>query len=180
MGRRQGRTFRPVLDSLESRQVLSASVANPVVHTAIVPVAVPIANYKNVFTQISKAFYAYEGPYDGVLNALGSVASTVTSAVLSSNNASVDTSGPYVQDSKGDPNALQGRLEAAIEVLPGGKSEADALLNRTFLYGGLNTNDAPYFQAKLTTLVKKYATQEIKRGEMILTWPGEAVPHRRS
>jgi hypothetical protein len=178
MGRRQARSFRPGLDSLEARQVLTA---NPMVHAAIVPIAVPIATYNNTFTQINNAFTAFEGPYDGVLNALGSIASTVVSAVTSNGvNTDPSADGSYVQDSKGDANALEGRLEAAIEKLPGGKAEADSLLNRTFAYGGLTTDDAEYFQAKLSAMVKRYVTQEIRRGDMILTWPGEAVPSRRS
>jgi hypothetical protein len=181
MGRRQAFCFRPGLDLLEVRQVLSASASNPIVHTAIAPVAVPIATYNNTFTQISNAFYDYEAPADDVLNAIGSAASSVASAVLSSGSTfDASSDGSYVQDSKGDPNALQSRLQAALSPLPGGQTEANALINRTFAYGGLNTDDAPYFQAKLTSMVKKYLTQEIHRGDMVLVWPGEAVPGHRS
>jgi hypothetical protein len=186
MGRRLSKTFRPSLDPLEDRRVMSASASNPIVHTAIVPIAVPIGTYNNTFTQINDAFYDYEGPYDDVLNAIGSaasaVASTVVSTALSTNNSSaqIDTSndGPVVQDSKGDPNALEGRLESAIEKLPGGQAEADSLINRTFQYGGLSPSDAPYFQSKLDAMVKHYVTQQVHRGNFVLIWPGETPPRR--
>ena len=185
MGRRQARRFRPDLDSLEVRQVLSAS--NPIVHAAIAPIAVPIATYNNTFTQIDSAFTSYEGPYDGVLNAIGSVASGVVSTISTLNslndpNATTVSlgNGSVVQDSQGNAGDLQGRLIAAVSHLPGGQAEAALLVNRTFTYGGLTTSDAPYFQAKLTALVKQYVTQQVHRGNMILVWPGQTVPGHRS
>ncbi len=187
MGLRQARRFQPVLDSLETRQVLSASASNPVVHTAIAPVSVPIATYNQTFTQINRAFTAYEGPYDGAINALGSIASGLVSTIstlnsLSDPNAATVSAdgGSFVQSSKGDANALQGRLQVAIGKLPGGQAEANTLINRTFQYGGLTTSDAGYFKAKLSALVKQYVTQQIHRGEMVLVWPGQTRSGHRS
>jgi hypothetical protein len=176
MGRRQTRRFRPVLDSLEVRQVLSASASNPVVHAAIVPIAVPIGTYNNTFTQIGNAFESYEGtPVDNALNAIGS---TVSTLVDPSDSGSENSD--YVQGGKDDPVALQGRLITAISKLPGGKAEAGSIVNQAFALGGLTTSDAPYFQSKLTAIVKQNVTQEVHRGTVILVWPGETLPHHRA
>jgi hypothetical protein len=172
MGRRQARRFRPSLDSLEVRQVMSAS--NPVVHTAIVPIAVPIGTYNNTFSQIDNAFESYEGtPVDNALDAIGSL----YSSIVDPNDPS---SSDYVQGGKDDPVALQSRLITAISKLPGGKAEAGSLVNKAFALGGLTTSDAGHFKARLTSLVKQDVTQEIHRGDVILVWPGETLPHRRS
>ncbi len=183
MGRRQARGFRPDLASLEVRMVLSAS--DPVVHTAIVPVAVPIGTYNNTFTQINNAFEAYEGPLDDTINAIGSFVSGLVSTVLSPGSASdpssgSDDSGSLTQDSKGDAGDLQSRLITAVSQLPGGQAEADSLVNRTFASGGLTTEDASYFKGKLTAMVKQAVTQEVHRGDVVLVWPGEAAPGRRA
>jgi hypothetical protein len=186
MGRRQARRFQPGLDSLELRQVLSAS--NPVVHEAIVPIAVPIGTYNNTFTQIDDAFDSYEGStVDNVLNAIGSLAAGAVSTISAINTATDPNAssvsigdGTIAEDSSGNASDLQGRLITAVSQLPGGQAEAVSLVNRTFTYGGLSTDDAPYFQSKLTALVKQYVTQQVHRGNMILVWPGETLPRHRA
>jgi hypothetical protein len=173
MGRRQARRFQPSLDSLEVRQVMSAS--NPVVHTAIVPIAVPIGTYNNTFTQIDNAFESYEGtPVDNALNAIGSLYSSI---VDPDDPSSTDD---HVQGGKDDAVALQSRLITAISKLPGGEAEAGSLVNQAFALGGLTTSDADHFKATLTSLVKQDVTQEIHRGDVVLVWPGESLPRHRS
>ena len=175
-GRR--RSFEPRLDSLEERLVLTA---DPMVHTAIVPTKVAIGTYDDVFTGIDTAFKSFEG--SPALDALASVGNLISDAVTN-NTDSNSTSGNSTTGSEGDVTALEGRLVTAISKLPGGASLANSLMNEAFASGGLDPNSGPYYHAKLTGLVKGYATQLVHKGEMVLVWPGQAHPsssgsHRR-
>jgi hypothetical protein len=180
MGRHASRRLRPRLESLEVREVLSTSVP-----AAVAPIEIPIATYNGTFTKIEAAFRAFEGPYDDTLNAIGNFASSLVSAVISpssANDPNSDSSddSSTIAGSKGDGAALQGRLQTAISKLPNGLTEANALINQTFYYGGLTPGNAEYFKSNLTAMLKRYISVGIKRGEFVLVWPGQHHSTSRS
>ena len=197
MAKRQVRSFRPMLDPLESRVVLSASPTAPIpsegtvsVGSAPVPVLTPGALHR-VLNAIHQDFVIYEGEdTSGILNTLSGVASDLTSDVasailspstpnpmntlndLSGNNATLGN----VSGGKGDVEALEVRLRWAVDHLPFEAEKAPALFGRVFGLGGLNTSDADTIRDEF----KRELIHDLKAGrqagEFVYRSPGQDHP----
>ena len=187
MRKRQASRFRPALDSLEVRLVLSVATASASIAEIPRP-SLPVVTRGTidmVMAKIDKAFDSYEGSNAaGVLHNVGSTigdlassaASLVASTILSSNNstATADTSpadssdSGYVTGGQGDPYALQGRLQKAINHLPFGKSQGQVLFTRLFGVGGMTPDDADLFRDTFKSMVNHEIAQGVRAGDFVV------------
>ena len=134
MRQRQAPRFRPTLDTLETRRVLSVTAPVAEVATPSPPV-VTRSTIKAALAKADKAFDSFQGRDSiGILKTIGGLAAGaadyVASAILTPNSTPDTSPGTtdhgYITGGKGDPHALEGRLRTALGQLPFGKTRGPA------------------------------------------------------